>query len=275
MVAMATVKRPTTEAKVWRLPAGAPRRLDEDALAVEEPLELRLGGRPTTVIMRTPGHDEELARGFLFTEGLISTASDLRAIRRPDGPPEEAGNVLDLEVAPALVRVQPFQRNFYASSSCGVCGKSSLAAIAIKSPPVASDIEVARSTVAQLPERLSCAQAVFMRTGGLHAAGMFTATGDLLAAREDVGRHNAVDKLIGWALSESRLPASNTILMVSGRTSFEILQKSIAAGIGIVCAVSAPSSLAVSLATHFNVTLVGFLRSNSMNIYSHPERIKD
>ncbi len=264
------------EAAVWRMPAGAEARLDDDALAVEEPLELRIGGRPTTVIMRTPGHDEELARGFLYTEGLITTAADLVAARRPERlRPDEVGNVLELEVAPALVRVRPFQRNFYASSSCGVCGKSSLAAIEVKSPPVASDLRVSRALLASLPERLGAAQAAFARTGGLHAAALFDEAGALVAAREDVGRHNAVDKLIGWALAAERVPASRAVLMVSGRTSFEILQKAIAAGVPVVCAVSAPSSLAVALAERFNVTLVGFLRGASMNVYAHRERVTD
>jgi FdhD protein len=248
----------------------------EDAVAVEEPLEIRIGGRAATVIMRTPGCDEELARGFLYTEGLISNIGDLLEISRPGGlRPEEIGNVLDVRVQPALVRVQPFQRNFYASSSCGVCGKSSLAAIQVKSPRVVSDLVVARATIAALPERLSAAQAAFAQTGGLHAAGLFDERGALLAAREDVGRHNAVDKLVGWALAEGRLPASRAILMVSGRTSFEILQKAIAAGVPVVCAVSAPSSLAVSLAEQLGVTLVGFLRGGSMNVYAHVERIRD
>ncbi len=245
-----------------------------DSVAVEEPLELRIGGRPTTVIMRTPGCDEELARGFLYTEGLIGAAGDLIGLRRPEHlKPEEVDNVLDLEVAPALVRIQPFQRNFYASSSCGVCGKSSLAAIAVKSPPVESSLRVSQRVIAALPDRLRAGQAAFAQTGGLHAAGFFDARGDLLAVREDVGRHNAVDKLIGWALHEGRLPARDLGLMVSGRTSFEILQKAIAAGVPIVCAVSAPSSLAISLAEKFGVTLVGFLRGGTMNVYAHAERI--
>jgi FdhD protein len=268
---------------ILRLRAGEPPRPDEDTLAVEEPLEIRIGGRPTTVIMRTPGADEELARGFLFTEGLIARAEELRALARPDGlRAEERGNVLDVQVAaPALVRVTPqaLQRNFYASSSCGVCGKSSLAAIEVRSPPVSSQLTVERALLAALPARLSAAQPTFARTGGLHAAALFDERGALLAAREDVGRHNAVDKLIGWALVEGRLPASRAILMVSGRTSFEILQKAIAAGVPVVCAVSAPSSLAVELADRFGVTLIGFLREGpggaSMNVYAHPERITD
>ena len=249
---------------------------DDDRLAVEEPLELRLGGRPTTVIMRTPGHDEELARGFLFTEGLIHRAEDLLSMRRPDDlRDEERGNVLDMDVAPPLVTARPFQRNFYASSSCGVCGKSSLAAIEVHARPVISppDLRFAPSLIAGLPDALRAAQPTFDATGGLHAAGLFDEGGALVALREDVGRHNAVDKVIGWALAAGRLPASRMILQVSGRTSFEILQKAIMAGIPLVSAVSAPSSLAVSLADRFGVTLLGFVRGGAMNVYTHEERV--
>jgi FdhD protein len=267
---------PAAARKIVRMRAGEAPLGDEDSLAVEEPLEIRIGGKPTTVIMRTPGADEELARGFLFTEGLITRADDLVSVGRPtDLREEERGNVLDVQVqSPALVRIGPsLQRNFYASSSCGVCGKSSLAAIAVKSPRVRSDLTVPREVIAQLPQALATAQPTFARTGGLHAAALFDELGALLAAREDVGRHNAVDKLVGWALSKGKLPASRCLLMVSGRTSFEILQKAIAAGVPIVCAVSAPSSLAVELAEKFGVTLVGFLRAGSWNVYAHAARI--
>jgi FdhD protein len=277
-VVSAAEEKQVAAAAITRLDGSEPARAARDEVAVEEPLELRLSGRPTTVIMRTPGHDVELARGFLYTEGLIQGAADLLSVRRPENlKPDEVGNVLDLEVAPALVKPgkSPFQRNFYASSSCGVCGKSSLAAIEVKSPRIASDLVVSRATVAALPDALRAGQAAFEKTGGLHAAGLFDEGGKLLALREDVGRHNAVDKLIGWALAEKRIPASRALLMVSGRTSFEILQKAISAGVPIVCAVSAPSSLAVALADRFGVTLVGFLRGGSMNVYSHPSRITD
>lgn len=262
-------------ARVVRWPEGGPAEEREDQLAVEEPLEIRLGGRPTTVIMRTPGADQELARGFLFTEGLIGRAEDLRSIARPEGlKPEEVGNVLDVTVAPPLVRARPFQRNFYASSSCGVCGKASLQAVEVHARPVTSTVRVSRAVIAGLPERLRAAQAVFARTGGLHAAGLFDEHGALLCVREDVGRHNAVDKVVGWALEAGRLPASGAVLQVSGRTSFEILQKAIVAGVPIVSAVSAPSSLAVKLAERFGVTLVGFVRAGAMNVYAHGARIE-
>lgn len=249
-----------------------------DRLAVEAPLELRVGGRPLTVVMRTPGHDEELARGFLFTEGLISSLDDILSITRPDGlAGDEAGNVVDIRLQPPPValgaRRPPLERSFMASSSCGVCGKTSIAQLAISSPPLESDLRVSRDVVRALPDRLRATQAAFAETGGLHASALFTGDGALLAAREDVGRHNALDKLVGWALAERRLPLSEAVLMVSGRVSFEIVQKAIAAGIPVVAAVSAPSSLAVDLAERFGVTLVGFLRGDAMNLYAHPERV--
>ena len=266
----------TVEARIVRLSEGAAAESRLDRLAVEEPIEIRIGGKPATIIMRTPGHDEELVRGFLFTEGLVRAASDIAALVRPEAhKPEEAGNVIDVQLAPRLLSLggNAFQRNFYASSSCGVCGKSSLAAIEIHASPVATSLVTTRAQLAVLPDRLRAAQAAFDQTGGLHAAGLFDGEGALLACREDVGRHNAVDKVIGWALAEQRVPAAGLILQVSGRTSFEILQKAIVAGLEVVCAVSAPSSLAVTLAERFGVTLVGFSRGGSMNVYSRPERV--
>ena len=265
-----------TTTRMVRLPAGAPAESREDQLAVEEPIEIRIGGTPTTVIMRTPGHDEELARGFLFTEGLIHRAEDLLSVTRPAAEkPEEVGNLLDVEVAPPLVTRKPFSSNFYASSSCGVCGKSSLAAIEVHAKPVTSEARWSRALIATFPDQLRAAQSLFDATGGLHAAALLDKNGDLVVVREDVGRHNAVDKTIGWALAAGRLPASQLALQVSGRTSFEILQKAIMAGVPLVCAVSAPSSLAVALAEKFGVTLVGFLRAGSMNVYAHPHRVID
>jgi len=258
-----------------------------DRVVVEAPLELRVGGKPLTVVMRTPGHDEELARGFLYSEGMIGSLADLLFVRRPEGlTGDEADNVLDLMLAPPPVSLgglgkstapqrPAFERSFVASSSCGVCGKTSIAQLAITSPLVQSPLRVSRAILSSLPERLRASQAVFRETGGLHASAIFDAQGEPLAAREDVGRHNALDKLIGWALAEARLPLSAGILMVSGRVSFEILQKAIVAGLPVVAAVSAPSSLAVDLAERFGVTLVGFLRGASMNVYAHAERVVD
>ncbi len=256
-------------------------RTDErDRLAVEAPLELRVGGKPLTVVMRTPGNDEELARGFLFSEGMIGSMGDLLAVRRPEGlAGDEAGNVLDLQLAPPPLTLggaparPALERNFIASSSCGVCGKTSIAQLEIHAAPISSSLRVTRAVLRELPGRLRAAQAVFAETGGLHASGLFDAAGTLIAAREDVGRHNALDKLIGWALADGRLPLSGSLLMVSGRVSFEILQKAIVAGIPLIAAVSAPSSLAVDLAERYGVTLIGFLRGDSMNVYAHAGRI--
>jgi FdhD protein len=269
-----------TAAEVLRLVEGHPPSRFSDTVAVEEPLEVRLGGRSTTVIMRTPGPeaDIELARGFLFTEGLITSADDIAEIRRPEGlKPGEEGNVVDVLLAPRLVALRPrsIERNFYASSSCGVCGKASLQAIEVHATRVTSELRVTRSALLALPARLRAAQTAFDLTGGLHAAALFDESGTLVALREDVGRHNAVDKLVGWALTARRLPAAGLVLMVSGRTSFEILQKAAMAGIPLLCAVSAPSSLAIALADRMGITLVGFLRGGSMNVYTHPGRILD
>jgi FdhD protein len=259
-------------------------RPGEDEVAVEAPLEIRVGGRPLTVIMRTPGADEELVRGFLFSEGVIGGAGDLLSLGRPDGlRGEEEGNVIAVELAPPPIGIgkgaaggmrRPVgERSFYASASCGVCGKTSLADLVVRAAPVRSTLRVPAALLASLPERLRAAQVVFARTGGLHGSGLFEASGALLAVREDVGRHNAVDKLIGWALGAGRLPLSDAILMVSGRTSYEIVQKAVVAGVPVVAAVSAPSSLAIDLAARHGVTLVGFLRGATMNVYAHAERV--
>lgn len=244
-----------------------------DRVAVEAPLEIRVGGKPLTVVMRTPGHDLELVRGFLFAEGI----DDILSMRAVEGLPGNlAGNVVEVQLSPpplSLARAPVVERSFFASSSCGVCGKTSIADLAIKSPRVTSSLTTTRAVLATLPPTLRAAQAVFEETGGLHASGLFDPAGTLLASREDVGRHNALDKLIGWSLTSRRPPLSDVMLMVSGRVSFEIVQKAIAAGLPVVAAVSAPSSLAVDLAERFGVTLVGFLRGGSMNVYTHPDRI--
>ena len=264
----------------------------DDELVVEEPLELRLrlsvpdvdqGVEPLAVIMRTPGADDELAVGFLYSEGLIASASDLSGMasgQDSDGLPSP--NALDITPAPgsdllARARQGGVSRAFAVNASCGVCGRNSIAAVCAAFPPLAPDDEeplTTASALAALPDRLRAGQRVFASTGGLHAAGLFAADGELLALREDVGRHNAVDKLIGRALLDGMLPLDRHILLVSGRLSFEILQKVVAAGIPLVAAVSAPSSLAVDLARASGVTLVAFLRGASMNIYTHPGRLK-
>jgi FdhD protein len=250
-----------------------------DTLAVEEPMELRVGGTPLSVTMRTPGHDVELAHGFLLTEGVITGPADIASARYCDSL-DDAGrntyNVLDVALAPGVAAPSVgVERNFFTTSSCGVCGKASLDAVRTRTAhPVHDDpLRVGTSVLCALPDRLRAAQRVFDSTGGLHAAGLFTADGELLVAREDVGRHNAVDKVLGWALLESRVPARGCVLMVSGRASFELVQKAVMAGVPALAAVSAPSSLAVELAADSGMTLIGFLRGATMNVYSGAERI--
>jgi FdhD protein len=259
--------------KIVRLHDGA--RSDvEDDVAVEAPLEIRVGGKALTVVMRTPGHDEELARGFLYAESLVDGAADITAIARPPHlTGDEAGNVVDVTLR-AGARVPAGERLFYASSSCGVCGKNAISALRVRAPVApASSLTVPAATLATLPERLRAAQPLFARTGGVHASALFAADGTLEVAREDVGRHNALDKLIGWALAHGRLPLADRVLGVSGRVSYEIVQKAIAAGLPMIAAVGAPSTLAIDLAEQFAVTLVGFIRDGAMNVYTHPERV--
>ena len=250
-----------------------------DTLVVEEPLEIRVNGSPVTVTMRTPGSDIELARGFLLTEGVITDRDDVATVRYCRGAEQDgmnSYNTLDVTLAPG-VRMPDVDitRNFYTASSCGVCGKASLEAVRLISRHACGDdpCRVPAATLSRLPEELRSAQKVFASTGGLHGAALFGVDGTLLAVREDVGRHNAVDKVIGWALESGRIPLAGTVLLVSGRASFELTQKAVMAGIPILAAVSAPSSLAVDLATESGLTLVAFLRGDSMNVYSRPDRV--
>lgn len=248
------------------------RRRETDELAVEEPLEIRLDTRPLVVTMRTPGHDEELAAGFLHTEGLVRKHSDLKAMRK--NPRNRSGNSLDVFLsADAPVDLSRLARRGYASSSCGLCGKESIRAVQRQLKPISARLKVNPTILAALPEKLHSAQPTFERTGGLHAAGIFTSNGELVAAREDIGRHNAVDKVIGFGLLNDLLPFDRHILVVSGRASFEILQKALAARLPIICAVSAPSSLAVEFARASRQTLIGFLRPGRMNIYAGASRV--
>jgi FdhD protein len=243
-----------------RLPGGSQ---DDDVVAVEEPLEIRIGGEPVAVTMRTPGHDEELALGFCLTEGLQPVGA-----RVPD---DLAANTVDVEATgfdPERLR-----RHFYTSSSCGVCGKGAIEAVRVAAPRVESRLEVPAALVAELPERLLSAQAAFAATGGLHATGLFTADGELLCVREDVGRHNALDKVVGRAFLDGLLPLSAHVLCVSGRLSFELVQKASVAGCPVVVAVGAPSSLAVELAEDRGVTLCGFVRDGRVVVYTEPWRI--
>jgi FdhD protein len=253
-----------------------------DTLAAEEPLEIRVGRAgerrpPLAVTMRTPGDDIDLAIGFLLGEGVIGKAEDVRTAQLCAGTEEpNTYNVVDVTLADGVAPPDTDPtRHFYTTSSCGVCGKASIDAVrTISRYPVVTDrTTVAAATLAELPDRLRAAQKVFDRTGGLHAAGLFTADGELLCLREDVGRHNAVDKVVGWAVRSGRLPLRGHVLMVSGRASFELTQKASMAGIPMLAAVSAPSTLAVDLADELGLTLVGFLRGGSMNVYAGADRV--
>ncbi|ADG78952.1 formate dehydrogenase accessory sulfurtransferase FdhD [Tsukamurella paurometabola] len=271
-----TTRRAVTKIVVG---SGADRRVD--TLAVEEPLEIRVAGSPLAVSMRTPGHDVELAAGFLVSESVISRGEQFASAIHCGGPGTGGElnqyNVLDVALAPGVAAPSiGVTRNFYTTSSCGMCGKASIDAVeTVSSYDVAGDQVVIDATdLADFPARLRARQAVFDKTGGLHAAALFdAATGELLVLREDVGRHNAVDKVVGWAVLNDRLPLRGTVLQVSGRASFELVQKAVMAGIPVLAAVSAPSSLAVELADRAGLTVVGFLRGETMNVYTRPERI--
>jgi|SRR5665811_197520 len=270
-----------TAVRVWEIDQ-ASGRWRRDHLATEEPMEIRLitqGVRRTVAVtMRTPGNDFDLAAGFLHGEGVIASRDDIEQISYCVDPEIDAAqqyNIVNVtlrgNLAPDLA---PLERHFYTTSACGVCGKASLDALRVRSCPVIPEgPEIPTEVLYSLPDKLGAAQGVFQKTGGLHAAALFDTSGQLIQVREDVGRHNALDKLVGWALLDGNLPLSNAILLVSGRTSFEILQKALVAGIPIVCAISAPSSLAVDLAREFGITLVGFLRGERCNVYTSPERV--
>ncbi|ANP73772.1 formate dehydrogenase accessory sulfurtransferase FdhD [Cryobacterium arcticum] len=274
------MNRVTARRKITRLTVGHAPIRREDVLAVEEPLEMRVNGRSLAVTMRTPGHDVDLAAGFLVSEGIISQGEHLATARYCAGATAEGVNtynVLDLRLAPGVAAPDPStQRNFLTTSSCGLCGKESIDAVRTKSTwDVRADaVRVDAEMLTGFPDKLREAQAVFEKTGGLHAAALFdAATGEMLVLREDVGRHNAVDKVIGWAVKENLLPLRGTVLMVSSRASFELAQKALMAGIPVLAAVSAPSSLSAEFAHEVGLTLVGFLRGDSMVIYAGEERI--
>lgn len=250
-----------------------------ETLAVEEPLELRVDGRPLTITMRTPGSDMELAAGFLLAEGVVRAAEDIKTMRYcagTDADGRQTYNVLDIVLAEGVAPPDPsVERAFVTTSSCGLCGAAGIEAVRRRSPyDVSGDpLQVSPQLLAGLPEALRREQATFARTGGLHAAGLFDDAGELLCAREDVGRHNAVDKVLGWALSAGEVPAKGRLLMVSSRASFELTQKAFMAGVPLLAAVSAPSSLAAELAAEVGMTLVGFLRGETMNVYAGAERV--
>ena len=237
---------------------------EADVVAVEEPLEIRIEGRPVAVTMRTPGHDEELALGFCLSEGLRPAGARL--------PDDLAANTVEVD-APGF-DPDRLARSFYTSSSCGVCGKGALEAVAVEAPRIESALRVSSALVLSLPERLREAQVAFEATGGLHATGLFSSAGELVCLREDVGRHNALDKVVGWAFGAGLLPLRDSILCVSGRLSFALVQKAAVAGCPLLVAVGAPSSLAVELAADRGVTLCGFVRESSLNVYTHAERIE-
>jgi FdhD protein len=271
--------RVTTRRPVRRIgPDGDVRR--PDTLAVEEPLEVRIGGESLVVTMRTPGDDIDLVHGFLLAEGVIGSRSDVTLIRYCEGRDDQGQNtynVLDVtlaEPAAAAARLAP-RRTFLSTSACGVCGKAALEDVQkqTRHSLPAAETAISPTLLGSLPDKLRAEQRVFEVTGGLHAAGLFSPDGELLAVREDVGRHNAVDKVVGWAVQADRIPLSETVLVVSGRASFELVQKAVMAGIPMLGAVSAPSSLAVDLADEAGLTLVGFLRGDTMNVYTHAARL--
>jgi len=278
--------RITARKPVVKITLGVGETRRPDTLAVEEPLEIRVGGTPLVVTMRTPGHDVELAAGFLVSEGAVSSRKNFRSAIHCGGPgtggplagmSENTYNVLDVALAPGVPLPSPdLARNFYTTSSCGLCGKASIEAVeTVSAYDVATDeIAMDAEALAAFPDLLRARQDVFDKTGGLHAAALFdAATGEMLVLREDVGRHNAVDKVVGWALLEDRLPLRGTVLQVSGRASFELVQKAVMAGIPVLAAVSAPSSLAVDLAVEAGLTLVGFSRGESFNVYAGAHRV--
>ena len=295
---MAIRPQSKSEARVWVVQDGES-AARTDQLATEEPLEIRLrvgraadgkgpvpvfrqqgaGQRTLSITMRTPGHDFELAAGFLYAEGIVRSADEVQALSDADDPrieEDRRDNIVNVDLRrDTLPDLQSVERQLYITSACGVCGKASLEALRLRgAPAIAPGPHVEPDVLRALPERLRAGQGIFEATGGLHAAALFDLEGNLLALREDVGRHNALDKLVGWALLQRCLPLSRHIVMVSGRTSFEILQKCLMAGVPIVCAVSAPSSLAVAVAREFGITLVGFLRGERFNVYAGMERIE-
>ncbi|HVL52130.1 MAG TPA: formate dehydrogenase accessory sulfurtransferase FdhD [Actinomycetota bacterium] len=267
--------RPTVVRRVARDGKSRPR---SETLATEEPLEIRLHAageeRELTVTMRTPGNDFELATGFLYGESILTGKDDLIAVRYCQPQAEQQYNVVTVDLRGPVPETARLDRNFFTSSACGVCGKATLDQIEVTGvPDPGPGPRVSPETLLALPERLRRGQKVFSKTGGVHAAGLFDAEGDLECVREDVGRHNAMDKLVGWSFLQGRLPLSDRIVLVSGRASFELVQKALRAGAGMLCAVSAPSTLAVDLAARFGMTLVGFLRDESFNVYTGEERV--
>lgn len=264
---------PTMPARVCRVTVGGGSEDRADVTAREEPLEIRVEGRSVAVVMRTPGHDEELVAGFLISEGVIQKARDVLEISQCPSTGNTHGNIVDVLLGGAVVNWESLTRHVFSASSCGLCGKTSIESVFQRFPAVTADFQVGARVIATLPDKLRAAQETFATTGGLHASAVFDMEGNLLVLREDVGRHNALDKVLGHALQKDLLPLDRHILLVSGRVSFEIMQKALAAGVPVVAAISAPSSLAVDFAREGGQTLIGFLRGGTMNVYAHPERI--
>jgi FdhD protein len=256
------------------------RRVDDawapqaDVVACEEPLEIRVEGRSVAVVMRTPGHDEELAAGFLVSEGVVKQSRDLLEVSQCPVAADSKGNVVDVLLGGAVVNWDSLTRHVFSASSCGLCGKTSLDSVFQQFPNVTAEWQTDADFLSALPGKLRAAQETFATTGGLHACAVFDLEGNLIISREDVGRHNALDKVLGWALLRDCLPLDRHVLLLSGRVSFEMMQKALAAGLSLVAAISAPSSLAVAFAERSGQTLVGFLRGSTMNVYAHPHRLK-
>jgi FdhD protein len=272
---MKTENPAAAPARVLKVNAAGSAREVEDVIAREEPLEIRVEGRAVAVVMRTPGHDEELAAGFLVSEGVVKSARDILEVSQCPSVNNEHGNVVDVLLGGAVVNWDHLTRHVFSASSCGICGKTSLESVFGQFAAVEpSNWQITPEWLSALPERLRAAQPTFAQTGGLHACAVFDRQGEILCVREDVGRHNALDKILGFALMNGLLPLRDHVLLLSGRVSFEMMQKALAAGIPLVAAISAPSSLAVDFAQTSGQTLVGFLRGETMNVYAHAERLK-
>ncbi|HBJ83390.1 MAG TPA: formate dehydrogenase accessory sulfurtransferase FdhD [Verrucomicrobiales bacterium] len=271
---MSTDNPAITEVRVRKVRVGGDSTEVIDVTAREEPLEIRVEGRSVAVVMRTPGHDEELAAGFLVSEGVVQSSRDILEVSQCPSTGNQHGNIVDVLLGGAVVNWDSLTRHVFSASSCGLCGKTSIESVFQQFPAVKGDWQVSPALIASLPDKLRAAQETFSKTGGLHASGLFDLNGNLLVLREDVGRHNALDKILGHALMHDLLPLDQHILLVSGRVSFEIIQKALAGGIALVAAISAPSSLAVDFAREANQTLVGFLRGETMNVYTHPQRLE-
>lgn len=270
---MSAVRPAISEVKVRKVNVSGAAVELADVTATEEPLEIRVEGRSVAVVMRTPGHDEELAAGFLVSEGVVQHARDILEVSQCPSIGNKHGNVVDVLLGGAVVNWDSLTRHVFSASSCGLCGKTSIESVFQRFPAVEAGWQVTPALIASLPDKLRAAQETFSKTGGLHASGLFDLDGNLIVLREDVGRHNALDKILGHALMNGMLPLERHILLVSGRVSFEIIQKALAGGIALVAAISAPSSLAVDFAQEAGQTLVGFLRGVTMNVYTHPQRI--